>query len=379
MQNLIIKFWVIFLSKQTLIYSTIVLVTVLLAISIVLFDTQSIFTEQLIYTTTEKTEKEISNYLNPISKQLAAIKIDRIDNSFDYKSEKGLNNYFIPILSNTPQISSVKYFDRDGRQYLLHKDKKTFVSAFRIEKTFNNEIIWKRWKDDSTIVGQWKESVKNDHVRLNWVKYFKEDARTDSIFWFNLRGMSDFSIGEIDAVTFGKSDSTKKIFGLAIGIKVENLISSIPEIKLYSNPKIFLLNYNNHILPIIADNHGVSREIDRAYTRDNIKDSVIISFLDNWRELGRDSVSFALSINDEKWWAQVDPINMYLSKLQLGVIITEADLIFAYLFNTYLLVGFLLAILVLITIVFIRKKKQAKVISTNRLSVEELHQFLEEG
>ncbi len=367
------------MSKQTLTYSLIVLLIVLLAVAIISFDTQSIFTEQLIYSTTEQTEQEISNYLNPISKQLSEIKNNRIDNSFDYKSENGLNNYFIPILSSTPKISSVKYFDKDGRQYLIYKDKKTFVSAFRIEKTFNNEIVWQRWEDAKTKVGQWKEVVENDPVRLNWIKYFKKDARTDSIFWFNLRGLSEFAIGEIDAVTFGKTDTTNKIFGLAIGIKTANLVSSIPEIKLYSNPKIFILNHNNHILPIIANNKEASREVDRAFTRKNIQDSVIISFLDNWTELGSDSISFALNINDEKWWAQVDPINMHLSKLQLGVIITETDLIFAYLFNTYLLVGFLFAILILITIIFIRKKKRAKVISTNRLSVEELQQFLNEG
>ena len=367
------------MSKQTLTYSAIVIVIILLAITIVSFDTQSIFTEQLISSATEQTEKEISDYLNPISKQLADIKNNRITDSFDYKTENGMNNYFIPILSSTPKISSIKYFDEDGRQYLIYKDKKTFVSAFRIEKTFNKEIVWKRWEDASTMRGQWKEAVEKDLVRINWVKYFKENARTDSIFWFNLRGLSEFSIGEIDAVTFGKLNSANKIFGLAIGVKANNLISSIPEIKLYSNPKIFLLNHNNHILPIIADNDATSRELDRALTRENIQDSIIISFLDNWTELGSDSVSFALNINDEKWWAQVDPINMHLSKLQLGVIITEADLIFAYLFNTYLIVGLLLAILILITIIYIRKKRKTTAISTNRLSIEELQQFLDEG
>ena len=123
-----------FLSKQTLTYSAIVLIIVLLAISIISFDTQSIFTEQLIYSTTEQTEKEISNYLNPISKQLADIKDSRIANSFDYKSENGLNNYFIPILSSTPKISSIKYFDKDGRQYLIYKDKKHLFLLFELKK-----------------------------------------------------------------------------------------------------------------------------------------------------------------------------------------------------------------------------------------------------
>ena len=133
------------MSKQTLTYGAIVIVVFFVAISIIFFDTQSVFTEQLIYSTTEQTEKEIKDYLDPISKKISIIKTDRIDNLFDHKNENGLNNYFIPILQKMPKISSIKYFDGNGRQYLLYKDKKTFVSAFRIEKTFNNEIVWKRW------------------------------------------------------------------------------------------------------------------------------------------------------------------------------------------------------------------------------------------
>lgn len=367
------------MSKQTLIYGLIVIAIVISTIGLIVLKSQSVFTEQLISSTTEQAEKEISDYLNPISKELQKIKTSRVANSFDYRSENGLNDYFIPILKGSSKILSIKYFDGKGTQYIIYKERNTFVSAFRIAKKFKNEVVWKRWKNSSTKVSQWKETIEHDPIRINWLKYFKVDPRTDSIFWFNLKGFSEININEISAITFGKSDSTNRIFGLAIGIKIENLTSSIPELKIYSNPKIFLLNHNRHILPIVAYDIGASREIDRAFTRENIRDSVIISFLDNWEELGNDSVSFTLNINEEKWWAQVDPINMHLSKLKLGVIITEADLVFAYLFNTYIIVGLLLAILILITIVYVIKKRKQKTISSNKLSVEELQQFLEEG
>ena len=368
------------MSKQTKTYGIIVLGIILLGISIIAFDTQSVFTEEIIKSTTHEIEREIGSYLNPISVELHKIKSDRKSDSFNYRTEAGLNNYFIPILAKFSNISSIKYFDYKGRQYFLHKEKATYVSTFRIEKTFNNEVIWKRWKSPTDQISKWKETVEEDPVRLNWLKYFKKDARTDSIFWFNLSGFSEISTEEVSAVTFGKSDSTQKIFGLAIGIKVAKLIGSIPEVKLYSNPKIFLINHNLHILPIVTENDGTSRGLDKAFTRENIHDSVVISLFDMWQELGRDSVStFQLNINNDRWWAQVEPINMHLSKLQLGVVVTEADLIFANLFDTYVIIGFLLLVLILITIIYIRRRFRKKAVSSDRLSVKELQKFLNEG
>mgnify|MGYP000241719086 CR=1 FL=1 len=185
--------------------------------------------------------------------------------------------------------------------------------------------------------------------------------------------------GQIDAVTFEKLGGTENIFGLALGIKTESLISSISQLKLFSNPKIFLLNHNNHILPIIANNSDASREIDREFTLENFNDSVVVAFIDNWNELGRDSVSFALTLDENKWWAEVSPINLFNSRIQLGVIVSEQDLIYAYLFDTYIIVGFLFVILVLITIIFIIKRYRKKSISNDRLTIEELNKLLSEG
>lgn len=367
------------MSKQTLTYLSLVLIIVLVATITIVFNYQTLFTEQLIASTTNKIEKEISAALNPIAKEIRKIQNDRANNSFNYKDEIGLNSYFIPILSKLKNLSSIKYFDKDGRQYLLFKDKRTYVSAYRIEKSFNNEVVWKRWENSTKEISQWKETVENDPVRINWTKYFEENARTDSVFWFNLKGINNFSKGHIDAVTFGKPDSTNKLFGLALGIKTNSLTASISQLKLFSNPKLFLLNHNNHILPIITDNSDASREIDREFTLDNFKDSIVVAFIDNWNELGRDSVSFALALNSERWWAEVNPINLYKSKIQLGVIVSENDLIYAYLFDTYVIVGFLFIIFVIITIIFVRRRYRNKPTSGNRLTLEELNKFLKDG
>lgn len=369
------------LSRQTATYGIIILIAVVLGLSIIFLDSQSVFSEQLIYSTTEQTEKEISNYLNPIAIHLQEIKNNRKLSTFDYKNEKGLNDYFIPIIAKSPRIASIKYFDREGRQFLIYKEKNTFVSTFRIEKTFNNEVLWKRWKNDSTQVSQWKETVEQNPFRQNWVKYFKEDAETDSIFWFSLkRGFNEVFTGELNAVTIGRSNITNNIFGLAIGLKTDNLISSLPELRLYSNPKVFLLNHNSHILPIITSNIENSGTIDNAFTQQNIDDSVIVSFLNNWKELGRDSVStFTLNLDEDKWWAQVDPLNMHLSKLQLGVIITEANLIFGYLFNSYVVFTILLLIILITTILYIYRKRNRKIINSNKLTIEDLNKLLAEG
>lgn len=368
------------MSKQTKIYSATVLFIILLVAIIIVSDSQTGFTEQLIYSATEKIKTEITNYLNPITVDIQKAKNDREKNVIEYTSEIGLNNYFIPFLSNHPTIYSVKYFDNDGRQYLLYKEKKSFVSAFRIEKKFNNEVTWKRWDGNLKELSKWKEKVPRDPIRQNWKQYFTQDIIPDSIYWFDLKSFYNSSFGELNAITFSGTKKNKNLFGLAIGIKINDMLSLIPELNLYSNPKLFFINHKQHIIPIIIDVKESIRKEDRAFTRANIKDSVVISFWDNWQELGRDSVStFMLEINNQQWWAQIDKINLNYSKLQLGVVISESDLIFAHLFDTYVIIFVMLIVLVIITIIYWVKKKKKNSTENGKLTVEGLKKLLEKG
>ncbi|MHA1701890.1 MAG: hypothetical protein ACTSWK_06455, partial [Promethearchaeota archaeon] len=154
------------LSKQSTVYILIVAVLLILTGSILFFDSQTIFTEQLIYNSAQKLESELNDFLNPVSKSLQKIEMDGAKGKFNLDGETSLNNYFIPLLKASKTISSVKYFDTSGQQYLLYQEKNTFVSTFRIEKTFNNEVVWKRWNDvDKQMGKEWKQNIEKDPMR----------------------------------------------------------------------------------------------------------------------------------------------------------------------------------------------------------------------
>lgn len=368
------------LSKQSIIYILIVTVLMILTGSILFFDSQTIFTEQLIYNSAQKLERELNDFLNPVSKSLQKIKIDGTKGQFNLDGEASLNNYFIPLLKSSKIISSVKYFDTSGQQYLLHQEKNTFISTFRIEKKFNNEVVWKRWKDvDMQLGKEWKQNIEKDPMRQNWIRYFHTQTKHDSIYWLRLKGFGDEFSREITAVSFGDIGQTNTAFACGLGIKLNDLVSSLSELKFYSDPKIFLINSRNHVIPILM-NHAISdSEPGGVFLFDNLSDSLVISFLANWKDLGGDSTStFTLDYKDDIWWGQVEPFELNKSNMKLGVAVSESDLIFAYFFDTYVIVAVLVLLLVVVTTFFFRKKVKRTQLG-EKLSESELNKLLAEG
>lgn len=368
----------IFYSKYSLVYLLIVVVILFLTGSILFFDSQTIFTEQLISSSVHEIEKELNNYLDPVSKSLMKIREDGTNDRININSEPSLNKYFIPLLKSSKNISSIKYFDNAGHQYLLYKENKTFVSTFRIEKTFNNEVVWKRWEDVNKQISEWKQNIEKDPIRQNWVNYFHSQTKSDSIYWLKRRSLGDVASEEITAISFGKIKQTDTIFGCGIGIIIKDMVSSLPELKLYSNPKIFLLNSRNHIIPILMDYNVKNEEHEVEFTIDKLSDSLVISFLSTWKNLGSDSTSLTLDYDGDIWWGEVIPFEISKSNLKLAVAVSESQLIFAYLFNTYVVAVILIIILIIITIFFFRRRAK-KIKPGERLTEKELNQLLEEG
>ena len=367
-------------SKQSIIYITVLSFIIILIGSIIIFDSQTVFTEQLIYSSAQKMEAQLNNFLTPVSRDLQKIRADGIDEQYNIGGESSLNNYFIPFLKSSESISSVKCFDSLGHQYLLYKENNTFVSTFRIEKIFNNEVIWKRWNDvDKQMGNEWKQNITKDPTRQNWINYFKSQTVTDTVHWLRLKGFGDISLGELTAVSFGNIEKSDLVFGCGLGIKLDDLVSSLSELKLYSNPRIFLINSRNHIIPIFMDFDLSGNEPESVFTFDNLSDSLVISFLNNWRDLGSDSSStFTLEYNGDRWWGQVEPFELSNSSLKLGVAISENELIFAYLFDTYIIIAFLLLLLIIVTVIYV-KRKSRKISAGDKISESELLQLLAEG
>ena len=366
-------------SRSSLVYIIIVTIILIVTASIVFYDSQTVFTEQLIYSSAEKTKKQMYDFLNPISETLEEVRENGVNRIYNSDGEKSLNNYFIPLLKSSPNISSVKYFDVSGRQYLIYKENNTFVSTYRVEKTFNNEVLWKRWEDIEKPVSEWKQNIERDPTRQNWKRFFHTQSEHDSIYWLRLKGFGDVSVGEITAISFGKINQTDTLFGCGLGIKIDDLTSSLSELKLYTNPKLFLINSRNHLIPIIMDYKLSKIEPEGVFSFDNLSDSLVISFLSNWKDLGSDTKStFTLEFDDDIWWGQVDPFELAKSEMKLAVSISESALLTAYLFDTYLIIIVAVILLIIATIIYIRRKNKKLQIG-DRINESELRKMLTEG
>lgn len=366
-------------TRSSIIYISLVTIIVIITGSIIFYDTHNVFTEQLMSRSSFEAKKQLMNFLNPVSEKLQKIKNDGMDGDYIFGGETSLTSYFIPLLKSSTNISSVKYFDASGRQFLIYKENNTFVSTYRIEKTFNNEVVWKRWEDVGKKMSEWKQNIDKNPTRQNWAKYFYNETEHDSIYWLRLKGFGDVSLGEMTAVSFGNIGKTDTLFGCGLGIKLTDLSSSLTELRLYSDPKLFLINSRDHIIPIIMDYEMSESEPGGVFTFDNLSDSLVISFLTNWKKLGGDSSStFTMQFDDHRWWGQVEPFELKNSNMKLAIAISENSLLTAYVLNTYLVLVIGVILLIIATIIYFRRRSK-KLMLIERITESELREMLANG
>ena len=369
-----------FKNKRYLVLSLLLLFIVIIGSAIIVFDTQEIFTEQLIYSATEKTEKELSDFLNPITTSLTTIREDGLSNKINFENEISLNNYFIPLLKKRKNISTVLYLNSLGQQYLLYKEGNTSVSTYRIEKEYNNEVIWKRWKSTGNKLSEWKQNIEFDPIRQNWYKKFKSFTKSETVSWFGVNKLLGLKTKGITGITFWKRESDGVIFACGMDTKLDDVINNLNSLKIYSDPNPFIITSEDRIIPLIAEERDTSNLNIRGLNDEIVTDSVIISFISDWENLGKDSsTTFTLFHNNESWWAQVKPLNVEHSNLKLGLVITEEELLLAELFGNYFYFGILLGLSLMLLVLFIYKNYKKGFAPGEKISSEKLIELLNEG
>jgi len=367
-------------NKRYLVLSLFLLFIVILGSAIIFFDTQEIFTEQLIYSATEKAEKELSDFLNPISHSLTTIREDGLSNKINFEDEISLNHYFIPILKKRKNISTVVYLNSLGQQYLLYKEGNTSVSTYRVEKEYNSEVVWKRWENISTQLGEWKQSIEYNPLRQNWYKKFKSFTKSKMVSWFGTKKLLGLKTKGITGITFWKRESDGVIFACAMETKLDEVTNNLNSLKIYSDPNPFIITSEDRIIPLIAEERDTSNLNIRGLNEEVVTDSVIISFISDWENLGKDSsTTFTLFHNNESWWAQVKPMNVEHSNLKLGLVITEEELLLAELFGNYFYFGILLGLSLMLLGLFIYKNYKKGFAPGKKISSEKLIELLNEG
>ncbi len=282
-------------------------------------------------------ERELSELFTPIERQLRIIKAAGSMGLFeDIHNHQKLNEYFIPILENHPQLSSILMADDLGNEYMLLNADSMWITRLTRKHSKTKKpvyIYWKKWPDYTGIPAMKKDSDKvYDPTMRPWYQLALKNNLGDSITWTNPYAF--FTTGQPGITASAKWDDLVSGRKLIFGADV--LLDDISEftINLASTPnsKIFVLTVDDKVIGLPEDDRFINPELRkkfilRHFNELNIPEiNAAIAAYNNQEFAGDTLHTFDYRFGNQIWWAGVREFNLgFGQKLVFGIVLPETD------------------------------------------------------
>ncbi len=254
----------------------------------------------------------------------------------DIHNHQKLNKYFIPILQNHPQLSSVLLADSLGNEYMLLNADSLWITRLTREHSKMNMpvyLYWEKRPDYKGIPLIKKDSYKRyDPVLRPWYQLALKNNLNDSITWTS--PYTFFTTAQPGITASAKCNDPASNRQLIFGTDV--LLDDISEftINLTSTPnsKIFVLTVDDKVIGLPKDNRFINPESRKKFILRHLNElnipeinTAIATYNNN--ELAGDTLqTFDYRFGNQIWWAGVREFDLgFNQKLVFGIILPETD------------------------------------------------------
>lgn len=289
--------------------------------------TKRYFANRLIEQSSQQLEGDVDDFFRPVKNVMKTLKRRQVNFIPDDYGAASLNNYYIPIIKQYSQISSIGLADSRGYELNILPDSTTngwlnrevYVDQWgMIEK-------WDSWKsvNDSLIhLRSWEQVLNVDPRQRPW---FIGALKKQDINWTAPYIYMNGDVGLTASTKWQISATDTVQHVLAIDVTLEDLSDFSQQIRLTENNKNFILTSpDQNIIGLPQGYKSLSAEELSATLMTSPTDfghEPLIKLLEHPEN---EIVSFS-SLN-EKWWGVVKPYSINRSQeLFLAVLIPESD------------------------------------------------------
>lgn len=348
--------------KLNTIYSLIAVSIIALVIVVYYQKKDQGYTEELIHDVFSKTESDIITIMNPIHSALVNVKYDNLSNKVSLDNYSDMNKYFSDILANLDGLSSVFIGDSRGRQYILYRDKKSWISGERFENQTESKVEWSRWENFKNPISNWAEVIDYDTRDEIWYQNLKIEF-SDTILWTQTHQFfSTKNIGTT-GVIFWINELSGDTLYCAANLSLNTLNKSSAKLNKYSGRTAFILTQHNHYITIPSKGDSLLQPRTTFISNlDFSKNQRVEKILSEWQKLGDErDITFSFSGEEDLMWNRIEKLNTNNASLILGISISETELLFSsslyYIIILYSLIALIVVQIVLLAVYYFRKKK----------------------
>lgn len=330
------------------------------------------------------TKQELTIIFEPIHQELATIRAQGKKGMFmDIRDQKNLNEIFIPLLKNSPSVSSLMIATDSGDEYMLLKSDTSWITRITLNGSMDEDPQNYYWKENpygpDQLLSKIKHAAKYDPRSRPWFKLAADNNDETKYNWTLPYTFFTTQQPGITASTKWVDKTSGKTFVIGLDILIAELSEFTTTIDVTENGKIMILSNDQDVIGLPKDDRFSTVEVRNKYGLKKVKDldiPLLNAAIEENKKRNNQESYLSFKFEEQNWWVGVEEyILSDENSLIIIVVVPETDFSSEIESTRHLLVGgFVMISLFFLIIIysFLQMKKANKIIAIEKDKNERL-------
>ncbi|MBD3616692.1 MAG: hypothetical protein HUJ22_08965 [Gracilimonas sp.] len=290
--------------------------------------TKQYFANQLIEQSSKRVESELDQFFLPVKNIINTLKQQQEMQLLQNPTSASLNRYFIPVINQHPQISSIGIADSRGKELNILPD--SIAGSWLNREVYVDEWgMTERWRrlafDEALIpVESWTQDLKTDPRNREWFTgALRENG--EFIHWTDPYTYMTGELGLTASVTWKSSQNDTLQHILALDLTLEDISKFSQNLSLTENNQLFIITkQSKKIIGLPGNYKNVSSKELAGKILSTPKEFGSPALVELLNYPNDEIVSF--KAQNQKWWGIVKTYSITPNKeFLIAVLIPESD------------------------------------------------------
>ncbi len=313
---------------------------------------ESLFSENIIAEVSEQVGEDIDGFFMPMQKDFREVLDWYKDEDLSLGNETYMIEKWYGLFISNPAVSAVICKDSGGREFIMYKDKGSYVTNFREIPGENDSVyVWKRFKNPDQEIGRWNEIMKLNTSKVSGDTEIENHSGND-VSWS----------GNPKSVYTGKPvlrgtfflDKTKNV---AIEIPVSKMVEALTRFRWYRDRRIFIETTDGDYIQIPALKDDTLVFISKTNLPEFAANDSVYYFITQSLKLveAGNIETHTFDLDNNRWWIQTT--QRY--PVSYGIAIKEDQLLAGKIKqNLYYILGIIFVILTIVIFLYFRRRNK---------------------
>lgn len=279
-----------------------------------------------------RAETQFNNFFKPVIQNLSLFQKWGKSGLLVVHDLENINARFIPLLEELPQIHSVKIINEKQDVFALIRMKDKWWSGMIKNKQDPHNFVVEYWTFEGDYINKKRQKTTYDAFSRPWYLGAIDSDSWDSVWWTNLRPIETANTYGVTAcVKWPVSNENENPTVLAFDILLKDLYESVSNIRVTENSRVLLIRSDERIFSLstgdtLPDN---IQDLEMFFIKpDQLQNAHISKAIQTWNENDKPiDDPIEISHQNTTYWFGVKSVDRERSKLWIGIIIPENDIL----------------------------------------------------